>query len=85
MTQFKASPVSTCSQEAVNSGDNSHLVIVPAGTILSDSLYNTPLFQGEGHAGFGNAAPDNPADGDVSHPPDKSIYKVLVIFLSSWA
>lgn len=39
-------------QEAVNSGDNSHLVVVPAGTILSDNLYNTPLFQGEGF-GFG--------------------------------
>ena len=35
-------------QEAINSGDNSHLISVPAGTILADSLYSTPLFRGEG-------------------------------------
>lgn len=53
-------------QEAVNSGDNSHLVVVPSGTILSDNLYNTPLFQGEGHvAGFEGAG--DAAGGDVSY------------------
>ena len=31
--------------EAVNSGDNSHLVSVPAGTILADSLFGTSIFQ----------------------------------------
>lgn len=31
--------------EAVNSGDNSHLVTVPSGTILSDMLFTTPIFQ----------------------------------------
>ena len=31
--------------EAVNSGDNSHLVSVPAGTVLADSLFGSPLFQ----------------------------------------
>lgn len=31
--------------EAVNSGDNSHLVTVPAGTVLSDSLFGSPVFQ----------------------------------------
>ena len=30
--------------EAVNS-DNSHLVTVPAGTVLSDSLFGSPVFQ----------------------------------------
>ena len=31
--------------EAVNSGDNSHLVSVPAGTVLADSLFGSALFQ----------------------------------------
>ena len=39
--------------EAVNSGDNSHLVTVPPGMILSDSLFGSPIFQGEGAAGYG--------------------------------
>lgn len=30
---------------AVNSGDNSHLVTVPAGTVLADSLFGSPVFQ----------------------------------------
>ena len=33
---------------AVNSGDNSHLVTVPAGTILADMLFGTPIFQTDG-------------------------------------
>lgn len=33
---------------AVNSGNNSHLVTVPAGTILSDMLFATPIFMEEG-------------------------------------
>lgn len=32
-------------REAVNSGDNSHLVTVPAGTVLSDMLFSSPIFQ----------------------------------------
>ena len=31
--------------EAVNSGDSSHLVTVPAGTILSDQLFGSPIYQ----------------------------------------
>lgn len=54
-------------QEAVNSGGNSHLVLVPAGTILSDSLYSTPLFQGEGE-GFAGEATEGGEGGDVSLP-----------------
>ena len=42
----------TAFHEAVNSGDNSHLVNIPVGSPLSDSLYGTPIFQGEG-SGFG--------------------------------
>ena len=45
---------------AVNSGDTSHLVTVPAGTILSDMLFATPIFMeesGEGGGGGGGAAP----------------------------
>lgn len=39
-------------QEAVNSADNSHLISVPAGTILTDELYQTPIF-GFGAGGLG--------------------------------
>ena len=35
---------------AVNSDDNSHLVSVPAGTILSDILFGSPIFQARPHA-----------------------------------
>lgn len=38
--------------EAVNSNNNSHLVTVPPGPVLSDVLISSPIFQGEG-AGFG--------------------------------
>ena len=31
--------------QAVNSGENSHLVTVPAGTILADMLFGSPIFQ----------------------------------------
>lgn len=40
---------------AVNSNDNSHLVTVPAGTILSDMLFSTPIFMEEGGSGDGGA------------------------------
>ena len=36
--------------EAVNSGDNSHLVSVPTGTILSDTLFGSPIYQQVGLA-----------------------------------
>ncbi|BDA40933.1 26S proteasome non-ATPase regulatory subunit 4 [Coccomyxa sp. Obi] len=51
---------------AVNSGDNSHLITVPAGTILSDMLFGSPIFQIDGGAGYG-AAPggDAAAGGDA--------------------
>ncbi|KAK9822233.1 hypothetical protein WJX81_002953 [Elliptochloris bilobata] len=48
-------------REAVNSGDNSHLVTVPAGTVLSDMLFSSPIFQVEGGAGYG--APAGGAEG----------------------
>lgn len=38
---------------AVNSNDNSHLVTVPPGPVLSDVLIGSPIFQGEGGATFG--------------------------------
>ena len=34
--------------QAVNSGENSHLVTVPAGTILADMLFGSPIFQTDG-------------------------------------
>jgi 26S proteasome regulatory subunit N10 len=36
---------------AVNSNNNSHLVTVPPGTILSDMLFGTPIFMEEGAGG----------------------------------
>lgn len=50
----------TAFHEAVNSGDNSHLVTVPPGMILSDSLFGSPIFQGEGGGGYGGG------DGDAA-------------------
>lgn len=51
-------------QAAVNSGDNSHLVSVPAGTILSDMLFATPIFMEEGGTDTAAAAPQpNIVDG----------------------
>lgn len=41
---------------AVNSNDNSHLVTVPPGTILSDMLFGTPIFMEEGAGGDGAGA-----------------------------
>lgn len=49
--------------EAVNSGDNSHLVTVPPGMILSDSLFGSPIFQGEGAAGYGGGSDGEAAGG----------------------
>ena len=49
----------------MNSGDNSHLVVVPSGSVLSDNLYNTPLFQGEGQ-GFAGAEAGAGGDAEVS-------------------
>lgn len=39
-------------QTTVNSGDNSHLITVPVGTVLSDCLYGSPIF-GTEDGGFG--------------------------------
>ena len=49
--------------EAVNSGDNSHLVTVPPGMILSDSLFGSPIFQGEGSVGYGGGGDGEAAGG----------------------
>lgn len=49
--------------EAVTSGDNSHLVSVPPGMILSDSLFGSPIFQGEGAAGYGGGGDGEAAGG----------------------
>ncbi len=46
---------------AVNSNDNSHLVTVPPGTILSDMLFGTPIFMEEGTASGGGERPAAPA------------------------
>lgn len=41
--------------DAVSSGDSSHLVNVPAGTILLDQLFSTPIYQTEGGGGYGSS------------------------------
>eukprot|EP00192_Tetraselmis_astigmatica_P013031 CAMPEP_0117673850 /NCGR_PEP_ID=MMETSP0804-20121206/14706_1 /TAXON_ID=1074897 /ORGANISM="Tetraselmis astigmatica, Strain CCMP880" /LENGTH=385 /DNA_ID=CAMNT_0005482643 /DNA_START=145 /DNA_END=1302 /DNA_ORIENTATION=- len=38
---------------AVNSSENSHLIVVPPGPVLSDALIASPMFQGDGGGGFG--------------------------------
>ena len=49
---------------AVNSNGNSHLVTVPAGTILSDMLFATPIFMEEGaEAGGGGGGGGEGAGG----------------------
>ena len=48
---------------AVNSGDNSHLVSVPSGMILSDVLFSTPIFMEEGGAEETAAPRSNIVDG----------------------
>lgn len=40
---------------AVDSNENSHLVTVPAGTVLSDMLFGSPIFHPDGTAGYGGA------------------------------
>jgi 26S proteasome regulatory subunit N10 len=51
---------------AVNSNDNSHLVTVPPGTILSDMLFGTPIFMEEGAGGGGGE--DGGEDGAPAAP-----------------
>ncbi|CAK0755276.1 hypothetical protein CVIRNUC_002362 [Coccomyxa viridis] len=51
--------------QAVNSGENSHLVTVPAGTILADMLFGSPIFQTGGGAGYGAAAAGAGGEGTV--------------------
>jgi hypothetical protein len=46
---------------AVNSNDNSHLVTVPPGTILSDMLFGTPIFMEEGAGGGGGGGEEGGA------------------------
>lgn len=48
---------------AVNSGENSHLVSVPSGTILSDMLFSTPIFMEEGGSDNPTAPRSNIVDG----------------------
>uniref|UniRef100_A0A7S0RNZ3 26S proteasome non-ATPase regulatory subunit 4 homolog n=1 Tax=Chlamydomonas leiostraca TaxID=1034604 RepID=A0A7S0RNZ3_9CHLO len=55
--------------EAVNSNNNSHLVTVPPGPVLSDVLISSPIFQGEGSGfGFGGGAGGGAAAGGEGGP-----------------
>lgn len=40
---------------AANSGDNCHLVIIPAGVLPSDVLITSPIVSADGHGGGGGS------------------------------
>jgi hypothetical protein len=54
---------------AVASNDNSHLVTVPPGTILSDMLFGTPIFMEEGAGGGGSGGGGGGAEGGGGGAP----------------
>ncbi|KAL4446273.1 hypothetical protein ABPG77_003080 [Micractinium sp. CCAP 211/92] len=62
---------------AVNSNDNSHLVTVPPGTILSDMLFGTPIFMEEGAGGDGAGAGEGGAPAPRSNVVDGFDYGEL--------
>ncbi|KAL4423804.1 hypothetical protein ABPG75_001105 [Micractinium tetrahymenae] len=62
---------------AVNSNDNSHLVTVPPGTILSDMLFGTPIFMEEGAGGGGGGAAEGGAPAPRSNVVDGFDYGEL--------
>ncbi|KAK9810221.1 hypothetical protein WJX72_006946 [[Myrmecia] bisecta] len=71
-------------QEAVNSNDNSHLVTVPPGMVLSDSLFGTPIFQedgGEGYGGGGAAAGGEGGGGGFEFGIDPNLDPELALAL----
>eukprot|EP01026_Neomeris_dumetosa_P005919 TRINITY_DN1180_c0_g2_i1.p1 TRINITY_DN1180_c0_g2~~TRINITY_DN1180_c0_g2_i1.p1 ORF type:complete len:393 (-),score=86.34 TRINITY_DN1180_c0_g2_i1:187-1314(-) len=68
--------------EAVNTQDNSHLFTVPPGTILSEALFGTSLFQRGGGGDFVGGAPDidgnqNNFPGDVNPELDPELALAL--------
>lgn len=71
--------------EAVNSSDNSHLVAVPAGTILSDQLFGSPIYQQDGGAGYaaggGGAAEGGEAGGGFEFGVDANLDPELALAL----
>ncbi|KAL4854411.1 26S proteasome non-ATPase regulatory subunit 4 [Chlorella vulgaris] len=62
---------------AVNSNDNSHLVTVPPGTILSDMLFGTPIFMEEGAGGGGGGGEEGGAPAPRSNVVDGFDYGEL--------
>lgn len=64
---------------AIQSSDNSHYVVVPSSSVLSNYLIETPVFQGEG-AAFGAAGPS--ADGEgFSYGVDPNLDPELALAL----
>lgn len=55
--------------DAVQNSDNCHFIDVPQGSILSDALIGTPVFQGENAAAFG-AGTSMGADGEFNVDPN---------------
>ncbi len=70
-------------QQAVNSGDNSHLVTVPQGGVLSDTLFGSPICQTDGGAGYGAAAggDGNEAGGSYQFGVDPNLDPELALAL----
>jgi hypothetical protein len=67
---------------AVASNDNSHLVTVPPGTILSDMLFGTPIFMEEGAGGGGGGDAEGGGGGSAPRSEDtlRSLSRWLVLY-----
>jgi hypothetical protein len=67
---------------AVANNDNSHLVTVPPGTILSDMLFGTPIFMEEGAGGGGGDAEGGGGGGGAPRSEDtlRSLSRWLVLY-----
>ena len=55
---------------AANSGDNCHLVTIPAGVLPSDVLISSPIVSGEGPGGVGGAGLGGGGGGDFGGVAD---------------
>lgn len=55
---------------AANSGDNCHLVTIPAGVLPSDVLISSPIVSGEGAVGAGGGGLGGAGGGDFGGVAD---------------
>ena len=66
---------------AVQNSDNCHFIDVQQGSILSDALIGTPIFQGENAAAFG-AGPSMGGDGEFNVDPNMDPELALALRVS---